>query len=82
MGKSELLAEKNNQIRLDMKDMTNPPDGYGDAYQALKEYYENYLEFYNTVINCEGSYNSFSDEFGETDSALAKKFNSVELYVK
>ena len=76
------ITEKNNQIRLDMKDMTNPPEGYGDAYQALKEYYENYIDFYNTVINCEGSLNSFSDEFGETDSALAKKFNSVELYVK
>ena len=76
------ITEKNNQIRLDMKDMTNPPEGYGDAYQALKEYYENYIDFYNTVINCEGSLNSFSDEFHETDSALAKEFNSVELYVK
>ena len=76
------ITEKNYQIRLDMKDMTNPPDGYENAYQALKEYYECYLKFYNTVINCEGSLNSFSEKFGETDSECISKFNSAELYVK
>lgn len=76
------IKEKNTQIRMDMKDMTNPPEGYEEAYQALKEYYEYYIDFYDTVINCEGSLESFSNKFNETDSESAKKFNSVELYVK
>lgn len=79
---SSEIKEKNDQIRLDMKDMVNPPDGYENAYQALKEYYESYLEFYDTVIYCDGSLESFSNKFNETDSECISKFNSAELYVQ
>lgn len=78
---SQIISDRD-QIKVDMKEMTNPPEGYEDAYQALKEFYEEYITFSDIVINCNGSLESFSNEFNESDSELIKKYNSAELYVK
>jgi len=78
---SQIVSDRD-QIKLDMKEMTNPPDGYEEAYQNLKEFYEEYLAFSDIVINCNGSLESFSNSFNEADSELIKKYNSAELYVK
>ena len=76
------IVSDRDQIKLDMKEMTNPPDGYEEAYQNLKEFYEEYLAFSDIVINCNGSLESFSTSFHDSDSELIKKYNSAELYVK
>ena len=76
------IVRDREQIKLDMKSMTDPPDGYEEAYRTLKEFYEEYLVFSNIVIDCSGSLESFSNSFEESDSELIKKYNSAELYEK
>ena len=36
----------------------------------------------NIVLNCDGSLESFSNEFGEADEKLIELYNGAELYVK
>ncbi len=65
-----------------MKDMTNPPEGFEDAYKALEDMYQAYLTFTNTVLNCKGSLQSFSDEYNSVDKALSDCYNAAELYTR
>lgn len=76
------LTANRQQIKYDMKEMVNPPEGYEDEYQALEDMYDSYLSFTDIVINCDGSLESFSADFGNADTELSKKYNTVELYLK
>ena len=78
----EILSSNQQQIRADMKTMTNPPEGYEDAYDSLKELYDSYLAFSNTILNVNGSLESFSKDFHDADDTFISKYNNAELYVK
>lgn len=73
-----------NQLRIkaDIKEMVNPPEGYEEPYKALKDLYDSYLSFSNIVLNCNGSLESFSNDFSEADKDILKKYNAAELYAK
>lgn len=76
------LSANQQQIKSDMKEMVNSPEGYEEAYKALKDLYDSYLSFSNIVLNCNGSLNSFSDDFSEADKDILKKYYAAELYTK
>ena len=76
------LATNQQQIKVNMKSMVNPPSGYEDEYQALKDMYDSYLLFIDTVLKCNGSLESFSTEFKEADFSFSQKYNTVELYMR
>lgn len=77
-----LLKSKQNQIKSDMKSMLNPPDGFGDAYKALENMYNAYVTFTDIVLNCNGSLESFSNDFGDADEDILRKYKAAELYVR
>ena len=62
------------------ENMKNPPEEYEDAYDALSELYDSYLEFTNLVIDPNGSLRTYSDDFTDADNRVAKCFNTVEMY--
>lgn len=64
-----------------MKELKDPPKKYEDAYEALKTYYDNYMKFTDIVIKCDGSLNSFSEEFGEYDEKTVDCFNKMCFYL-
>lgn len=76
------LSTNQRQIKIDMKDMVNPPNGCEEEYAALKDLYDSYLSFTNIVINCKGSLESFSNDFSNADQEMLKKYNTAELYLK
>lgn len=76
------LSANQQQIKADMKEMVNPPEGYEEAYKTLKDLYDSYLSFSNIVLNCNGSLESFSNDFSEADEDILKKYNAAELYAK
>ena len=76
------LSANQQQIKTDMKEMVNPPEGYEEAYKALKDLYDSYLSFSNIVLNCNGSLESFSNDFSEADKDILKKYYTAELYIK
>ena len=76
------LAANQAQIMKQMRNMVNPPEGYENAFTALESMYNSYITFTNTVLNCNGSLESFSNDFGEADEDLMHKYHSAELYMK
>lgn len=63
-----------------MKELRNPPNGYEDAYDAIKVYYDAYLSFTNLVTNPTGSLTTFSSNFNSSDSATVNAYNAMKLY--
>ena len=76
------LAANQMRIKNEMKNMLTPPEGYENAFKALENMYNSYITFTNIVLDCNGSLESFSNDFGEADEDLIQKYHSAELYVK
>ena len=77
-----ILDANQRQIMNQMKDMVNPPKECENAFKALESMYNSYITFTNIVLNCDGSLESFSNDFGEADEDLIHNFHSAELYMK
>lgn len=80
--KDSELRNRQKQVKEDMKKMLNPPEGYENAFKALEAMYNAYISFTDIVIQCDGSLESFSNDFGEADEKLIEQYNAAELYVK
>lgn len=65
-----------------MKSLTNPPDEMQEAYTALKEYYDAYIELTNLATNPSGSLQSFSNNFNTADTEAANCYNAMDLYIE
>lgn len=76
------LASNQQQVRDEMKGMVNPPEEYASAYKALENMYNAYISFTDTVLRCEGSLESFSNEFADADDKFIEFYHLAELYVK
>lgn len=63
-----------------MKDLKKPPEEHQEAYEALKEYYDAYLELTNLAIDPTGSLTTFSAAFNEADTETVNCYNSMKLY--
>lgn len=64
-----------------MKDLKNPPEGYEDAYSAVKECYDDYVTFTNMVINPTGSLQTFSTNFNDVDTSFVNNYQALQLYI-
>lgn len=78
---SDIRDNQNDVIGM-MKGLKNPPKECGEAYDALKAYYDEYLKFTNIVIRCNGSYNSFSENFSNADNNTLDAFYAMKLYIE
>ena len=76
------LSDNQWQVKEKMKKMLNPPEGYENAFKALECMYNSYISFTNIVLSCEGSLESFSNDFGDADENLNEQYHGAELYVK
>ena len=76
------LSDNQWQVKEKMKKMLNPPEGYENAFKALESMYNSYISFTNIVLRCEGSLESFSNDFGDADENLNEQYHGEELYVK
>ncbi len=63
-----------------MKKLRNPPTRYREAYSELKNYYDNYLQLTNAVINPTGSLNTFSENFKTYDTNTANAYEKMLFY--
>ncbi len=65
-----------------MKELTNPPKKYQEAYIILKDFYDAYLELTNLVLNPTGSLQIFTDDFNEADSKVANALKKISIYIE
>ena len=64
-----------------MKLLQNPPEEYEEAYDAIKDLYDAYLEITGLAVNPTGSLTTFSSNFNSADSEAIKCYNEVELFL-
>lgn len=65
-----------------MKEMKNPPEEYEEAYEALSELYDAYINFTNLVTSPSGSLQTFSTNFNDADSETLNCYNAMSLYLE
>lgn len=75
---------KSNQetVKSLMKKLTNPPEEHAEAYSELKNFYDAYLELTNLVIDPTGSLQTFTNNFNDADTAAAKYYEAMRLYIE
>lgn len=79
----QLSSIKNDQETVTdlMRKMSDPPEEFEDAYEALRELFDAYTEFTNLVINPSGNLQTFTSNFNDADSALLNCYNAMSLYI-
>ena len=79
----QLSSIKNDQETVTdlMRKMSDPPEEFEDAYEALRELFDAYTEFTNLVINPSGNLQTFTSNFNDADSALLNSYNAMSLYI-
>lgn len=83
------FAKKLNDIKTNqetvkslMKELTNPPEEHVEAYSELKIFYDAYLELTNLVTNPTGSLQTFTNNFNDADTAVAKYYEAMSIYIE
>lgn len=81
---TRLSAVKSNQTNVEriMKKLQDPPEEYQEAYNAIKDYYDAYLEIINLVINPSGNLQTFTSNFNDADSAVVKYYAAMKIYTE
>lgn len=77
---SSIKNNKRDVINI-MRELTNPPTEYKEAYESLKKCYDEYISLTNMIISPNGTLTSFTDEYNKLDSALAKDLESLSVYI-
>ncbi len=81
--KSKLSSIASNQETVSdlMKALQNPPEEYKEAYAAIKEYYDAYIELTELAINPSGSYKTYSSNFSDADTETVNCYKAMKIYV-
>lgn len=71
---------KDNQDRVDevYRRLQNPPEGLENAYAAFEEMHDSYVTLTRLAVNPTGSYQSYSDDFREADSACVEALEKLQ----
>ena len=80
---STISSIKSNQetVASMMKDLQNPPEGFEEAYDAMKDFNRAYTSLTNLAIDPTGSLTSFTQDFNDADSDAVNCYNALELYL-
>jgi len=77
----DLVNDNQTEVSDLMKQLTNPPAEFEEAYEAVKDYYSAYYDFTSLVVSPTGSLQTFTENFNDADSNVLKYFNVMKLYI-
>lgn len=75
------IKENQTEVQELMKSLKNPPDDYKEAYNAVQEYYDSYLELTNLAVNPTGNLSSYTSSFNEADQNVANSYKKIQMYL-
>lgn len=75
------INESKDLVNSLMKSLSNPPKQYAEAYAAIKELYDAYLDITNCATNPTGSLTTFSSTFNDADSNFSKAYDAMKVYM-
>lgn len=80
--KVEKINEDQTKIMKIMRDLKKPDEEEMDMYNDLKKYYDDYLNFSNTVLYTKGkSLSSYTDEFKENQKNIMNSTLKLKQYI-
>lgn len=81
---NQLSTIKTNQENVSslMRELQNPPEEYQEAYIAIKELYDAYIELTEMALNPSGSLTTYSSNFNNADSTFINCYKAMDLYVE
>ena len=65
-----------------MKKLQNPPEEYEEAYQAIKEFYDAYLDLTTLAISPSGHLQTYSNNFNDADTETLNCYTAMKMYIK
>ncbi|MDO4961227.1 MAG: zinc ribbon domain-containing protein [Eubacteriales bacterium] len=65
-----------------MKELKNPPEEHADAYDALKEFYDSYLELTDLALNPTGNLTSYTSSLNDADTRVYNCYKAMQLYLE
>lgn len=79
----KILNDNYSEITRYMSELRNTkiPETLSRMYDEVEELYDLYIDFYNMPIRMDGSYNSFSEDFGNIDNSFMNKYDKVCTYI-
>ncbi len=63
-----------------MGQLTNPPKRYQEAYRDMKEFYSDYMEFFDIATNPNGSFEEYREKYLKARDTYVKSSYSVSMY--
>lgn len=81
ISKIESIENNQDEVKSLMKDLTNPPEESKDAYDAVKNLYDAYLELTELAVNPTGNLSSYTSSFNEADSTFMKYYEALDIYI-
>ena len=79
--KKKYMDSKAGKIGQLMKEMKNPLEEWTDAYNDLKDYYDDYLTLTNLCTNPSGSLQTYSTNFSNADTDALNGYNKIRSYL-
>lgn len=76
------IKENQEQVQKLMKEMKNPPEGYEDAYDALKTFYDAYTNLVGLATDPSGSLSSYTSNFNNADTETLNAYKATLLYTE
>lgn len=76
----ELIKTNQDTVKNIMKNLSSPPDEMRDAYEAVKDLYDAYLELTNLAVNPTGNLQSYTSDYNEADSNFVKYYDAMDIY--
>lgn len=81
-SKGAFIDSNRKSVAEGMSRLKDAPEGYEDAYQALKAYYDAYIRLTNLALNNVGyTYEEFNRELGELVRELNTCYLTIATYV-
>ena len=75
------LRNSQDEVRSYMKSLTNPSDEYKQGYEALLEFYNNYITLTNLAIDPTGTLTTYTQDVNEMISTTSTNIETMKLYI-
>lgn len=80
-AKVSALSDAQNSMANLMTELQNPPDDLELCYKTVTDMYSSFVQLSNLAINPTGSYNSYSESFGNHDTDFMKFYNQLDVQI-
>lgn len=74
------IRENQDMVERKIKELKNPPEKYKEAYEAIKDFYDSYLEFTNLATNPSGSLQTYTSDYNDLDSEVMSKYKKMDMF--